>query len=146
MKRLHVHVSVASIEPAIAFYSALFDQDPTVLKDDYAKWEVEDPLVNFAISHRIGHSAGVDHLGIQASDETELGELHKRLDKASIASQPEKDAHCCYATSDKHWTDDPSGVIWEMFHTMGAAATYGEDNAPAAAPDRNREKAAQRCC
>lgn len=146
MKRLHVHVSVAALEPAIAFYSALFDQKPSVTKGDYAKWEVEDPRVNFAISTREGASAGVNHLGIQAGDAGELAELEARLAKADIASKPEEGAHCCYARSDKHWAADPSSVVWEMFHTMDAAATYGEDNAPIAAVTEKAARESSRCC
>lgn len=151
MKRLHVHVSVADLDPAIAFYSALFSQEPTVSEADYAKWEVEDPRVNLAISKRDGAVAGVNHLGIQAGDAEELAELQSRLAAADIASAPESDAHCCYARGDKHWASDPSSVVWEMFHTMEGAATYGEDNAPipaAAAPKETtqRENAPGRCC
>ena len=146
MKRLHVHVSVAELEPAIAFYSALFDQQPTVSKHDYAKWEVDDPRVNFAISEREGVTSGVNHLGIQAGDAGELAALEARLAKADIASKPETDAHCCYARSDKHWAADPSAVVWEMFHTMDSAPTYGEDNAPIPAPDPEPERASGRCC
>lgn len=146
MKRLHIHVSVAAMEPAIAFYSALFDLAPTVAKDDYAKWEVEDPHVNFAISQRDGNAAGVNHLGIQAESEEELAELHERLGQADIASQPEEEAHCCYAKGNKHWAADPSAVIWEMFHTMGSATTYGEDSGPQPAPKTRPVRATGACC
>lgn len=146
MKRLHVHVSVETLEPAIAFYSALFAQEPTITKGDYAKWEVDDPAVNFAISTREGAAPGVNHLGIQAGDAEELSDLHERLAKADIASNPESDAHCCYARSDKHWAADPSAVVWEMFHTMGEAATYGEDNAPIPAAAPKSEQTSARCC
>ncbi len=142
MKRLHVHVSVAAMEPAIAFYSALFDQAPTVTKDDYAKWEVDDPRVNLAISQREGTENGVNHLGIQASNAGELADLEARLAKADIASSPEDDAHCCYARGNKHWTTDPNAVVWEMFHTMDSAPTYGEDNAPIPAPQAGNVTAA----
>ena len=128
MKRLHVHISVENIDTAVAFYSALFDQKPNVSEHDYAKWEVDDPRVNFAVSTREGMAAGVNHLGIQAENEIELAELHGRLSKADIASKPEPDAHCCYAHGNKHWAADPSAVVWEMFHTMSGATTYGEDN------------------
>mgnify|MGYP000704675989 CR=1 FL=1 len=146
MKRLHVHVSVEAMEPAIAFYSALFDQQPTVAKSDYAKWEVDDPRVNLAISQRCGNAPGVNHLGIQAGDEAELGELHERLGRADIASLPEEGAHCCYATGNKHWAADPSAVIWEMFHTMGEAATYGEDSGPQPAVPASTHPTSGGCC
>ena len=146
MKRLHVHVSVAELEPAIAFYSALFAKEPTVAKADYAKWEVDDPRVNFAISHREGAFPGVDHLGIQAANEEELGELHERLAKADIASKPESEAHCCYAKSAKHWATDPDAVVWEMFHTMDAATTYGDDRGPETAEAAPETPTAAACC
>ena len=144
MKRLHIHVSVAEINPAVAFYSSLFGKDPSVSKPDYAKWEVDDPLVNFAISERTGAAPGVNHLGIQAGRAEELAELEERLAKADIASAPEAEAHCCYAKGNKHWTSDPSNVVWEMFHTMEGATTYGEDNAPIAPPAN--EQVSARCC
>ncbi len=130
MKRLHIHISVDAIEPSTAFYSALFGADPTVVKDDYVKWEIEDPHINLAISDREGFETGINHVGIQAGSEAELEDLHARLDAAEIASAPEKDAHCCYANGNKHWTKDPSNVIWEMFHTLSDAPTYGDDSGP----------------
>ncbi len=101
---------------------------PTVEKPDYAKWMLDDPRVNLAISQRTGNASGVDHLGIQAETGEELDELYHRLGDASYAMLEEKGAKCCYAESDKHWAVDPAGVTWEMFHTMGAAVTYGEDH------------------
>lgn len=146
MNRLHIHVSVETLEPSIAFYSALFGQQPTVLKDDYAKWEVDDPRVNFAISDRAANKPGVNHLGIQAESAEELDRLHERLGKADIASAPEEAAHCCYATGNKHWTQDPSAIVWEMFHTMSEAQTYGEDNAPLPDETPAPEVSAHSCC
>ena len=146
MNRLHIHVSVDALEPSIAFYSALFGQQPSVLKDDYAKWEVEDPRVNFAISDRAGSNRGVNHLGIEAESAEELDQLQKRLEEADIASKPEDAAHCCYAKSDKHWAQDPSAVVWEMFHTMGEAQTYGEDNAPIANEPPVEKVTSHSCC
>lgn len=127
MKRFHVHVSVENMDQSVAFYSAMFGADPTVSKPDYAKWAVDDPRINFAISQRNGRKPGVDHLGVQAETSGELDDLYARLGNANIASRPEVGAHCCYAESDKHWAKDPSGVTWEAFHTMGEIATYGED-------------------
>ena len=126
MKRFHVHVSVNDLKQSIRFYSALFAAQPTVLKDDYAKWQLEDPKVNCAISTRAG-KAGVDHLGIQAEDGAELEDLGSRLAQADVAVAPQKGASCCYAKSDKYWTLDPQGIAWESFHTLEGAPVYGEE-------------------
>ncbi len=133
MKRLHVHVAVHDLEQSIRFYKALFDAEPTVRKGDYAKWQLEDPRVNFAISKR-GAKAGLDHLGIQAEDDGELAALRSQLAQADVAILDQKDATCCYAKSDKHWTLDPQGIAWESFHTLEAAPTYGEDGRSKARP------------
>jgi hypothetical protein len=126
MKRFHVHVSVNDIPQSVRFYSALFASPPTVLKDDYAKWQLEDPKVNFAISHR-GGKTGVDHLGMQAEDGAELEDIGSRLAQADVAVLPQKEASCCYAKSDKYWTIDPQGVPWESFHTLDSVPVYGND-------------------
>ena len=123
MKRLHVHVRVADLDDNIRFYSSLFDAAPTVHKEDYAKWELEEPCVNFAISARSAHH-GVDHLGIQVDSATELAELKARLDRAGAATVPEADAACCYARSDKHWATDPSGLSWESFQSHASLDTF----------------------
>lgn len=125
MKRLHVHVSVDDLDRSTAFYAALFGGAPTVLKTDYAKWELEDPRVNFAISARGGRAAGVDHLGVQVETGEELDAMAAALAAADVETAPEPDARCCYARSDKHWARDPSGVVWETFRTMEAIETYG---------------------
>jgi hypothetical protein len=126
MKRMHVHVAVDNLQENIRFYSALFHADPTVIKADYAKWMLDDPRVNFAISTR-GTKAGLDHLGIQAEDAAELEELGSRLAQADVAVQTQKGASCCYAKSDKYWTLDPQGIAWESFHTLDSAPLYGSD-------------------
>ena len=126
MKRVHVHVSVDDLARSIRFYSTLFAAEPTVLKDDYAKWMLEDPRVNFAISTHGGHTAGISHLGIQAEDETELAEVYDRLVRAERPIVEETGATCCYARSDKQWIADPQGVPWETFYTYGEAEIYGE--------------------
>ena len=126
MKRLHVHVAVHDLEQSIRFYKALFDAEPTVKKEDYAKWQLEDPRVNFAISKR-GARAGLDHLGIQVDDDAELGQLRSQLAQADVAILDQKNATCCYAKSDKHWTLDPQGIAWESFHTLESAPRYGAD-------------------
>jgi catechol 2,3-dioxygenase-like lactoylglutathione lyase family enzyme len=138
MKRLHVHVGVTDLEHSIAFYSALFGVPPTLRRDDYAKWMLDDPRVNFAISH--GHAApGIEHLGIQAETPEELAEVTARLADAARPVLAEGETTCCYARSEKSWTSDPQGVVWEAFHTMEQARTYGSSPAldvlAAMAPD-----------
>ncbi len=131
MKRFHVHVAVDDLARSARFYAALFGAEPTVLKDDYAKWMMDDPRVNFAISAR-GRAGGVDHLGIQVDGADELAELAGRLKAAGETTVDQEATTCCYATSDKAWVNDPAGVRWETFHTFGDAATYGEEEPLAA--------------
>jgi catechol 2,3-dioxygenase-like lactoylglutathione lyase family enzyme len=131
MKRLHLHVSVPDLARSIQFYETLFGAPPSVVKDDYAKWMLEDPRVNLAISQR-GAAVGVDHVGIQTDTAEELGELAARLKAAGETTFDETAATCCYARSDKSWVNDPAGVRWETFFTFGEATTYGEDAARAA--------------
>ena len=123
MNRFHVHLNVADLAASIRFYSQLFAADPTVLKVDYAKWMLEDPRVNFAISTK-GHALGVDHLGIQVETGEDLSLLGHRLDAAGGTVVSEDATVCCYARSDKLWTEDPQGTRWETFHTHGEATTY----------------------
>jgi len=125
MKRLHVHMSVANLDQSIRFYSTLFAAEPTVKKPDYAKWMLEDPRVNFAISTHSGRAAGVDHLGIQVEDGGELQEVYGRLKEAEGPVLEEGKTTCCYAQSEKSWVADPSGVSWEAFHTTGESTVYG---------------------
>ncbi|MHB8405016.1 MAG: ArsI/CadI family heavy metal resistance metalloenzyme [Gammaproteobacteria bacterium] len=129
MNRLHVHVAVRDLDTSIRYYTTLFGSRPTVHKDDYAKWMLEDPRVNFAISAR-GRSAGVDHLGIQVETPAELAAITARLRSAGQGLREETDAHCCYARSDKTWSTDPSGIRWESFHTHGEITRCGLDTAP----------------
>jgi len=126
MKRLHLHVSVPELEPAIAFYSTLFDVPPTVTKPDYAKWMLDDPRVNFAISAR-DRAGGVDHVGIQVDSRDELATLAGRLKAAGAVTFDQESTTCCYAQSDKSWVTDTAGVRWETFFTHGEATSYGED-------------------
>jgi catechol 2,3-dioxygenase-like lactoylglutathione lyase family enzyme len=128
VKRFHVHVSVEDLAQSVRFYSTLFSAEPTVLKDDYAKWMLEDPRVNFAISTGSG-AAGISHLGIQAEDEGELAEVYERLSHAERPVIEENDTTCCYARSDKQWIADPQGVPWETFFTYGEATVYGQSGA-----------------
>jgi catechol 2,3-dioxygenase-like lactoylglutathione lyase family enzyme len=130
MKRIHVHVAVSDLGASIAFYSKLFGAPPSTLKPDYAKWMLEDPRVNFAVSAR-GLKPGLDHLGIQVESGDELAQLHDRLEAAGQAIVSQENTTCCYARSDKHWAADPQGIAWETFHTLEGAPTYGSDRKPA---------------
>ncbi|WP_024868331.1 ArsI/CadI family heavy metal resistance metalloenzyme [Pseudoxanthomonas suwonensis] len=123
MNRFHVHLNVNDLDASIRFYTELFATPPSVVRHDYAKWMLEDPRVNFAISST-GRAPGIDHLGIQVDDAAGLADLGRRLDAAGGAVTPEADAICCYAHSDKYWTEDPQGTRWETFHTLGEATTY----------------------
>lgn len=134
MNRFHVHLSVADLTGSISFYTQLFATEPTVRKADYAKWMLEDPRVNFAISST-GRPPGIDHLGLQVDSADELASLGERLDAAGGTVVPEEAAICCYARSDKMWTEDPQGTRWETFHTVGEATTYYAGDA-ACATDR----------
>ncbi len=126
MKRFHVHVAVADLESSIRFYSSLFGAQPAVTKDDYAKWMLDDPRVNFAISKR-GDTPGVNHLGIQVESDEELLEMRGRLSQADGPVVEQANAACCYAASNKHWVQDPQGVAWETFHTLSNIPVFGED-------------------
>ena len=127
MKRFHVHVAVHDLEQSVRFYSALFGAAPAVKKDDYAKWMLEDPRINFAISDR-SPKTGVDHLGLQAENAAELEDIGSRLAQADVSTSAQKGAACCYAKSDKYWTIDPQGVAWESFHTLDSIPMFGADN------------------
>jgi catechol-2,3-dioxygenase len=124
MKRLHVHVSVDDLAKSIQFYSTLFAAEPTVRKSDYAKWMLEDPRVNFAISQR-GDGSGIRHLGIQVEDRAELADVYSRLQRAEAPILEEGATTCCYAQSEKSWVADPQGIQWETFLTTGESTTYG---------------------
>ena len=125
MKRLHLHVSVPDLDQSVRFYATLFGAEPTVVKDDYAKWMLDDPRVNFAISTR-GREPGLDHLGIQTENADELQEVYARLRQAGGAILEEGRTTCCYAQSEKSWIDDPAGISWETFHTTGESIDYGD--------------------
>ena len=150
MKRLHLHIAVEDLHKSIGFYSTLFGARPSVVKDDYAKWMLEDPKVNLAISQR-DRVAGVDHLGIQVELDGELTELSSRLKAAGEQTRDQEATTCCYAKSNKAWVSDPSGVRWETFYTFGEATTYGEDEADAPKAAQSSccpvtAKAAEPCC
>lgn len=133
MKRFHVHVAVEDLAASTRFYSALFGLAPTVVKDDYAKWQLDDPRVNFAISRR-GHPAGLNHLGIQTDDDAELEALQAQLARAEVNAVAEEGVACCYARSNKYWVTDPTGIAWETFHTLEAVPTFDGRAADAPAP------------
>jgi predicted enzyme related to lactoylglutathione lyase len=125
MKRLHIHMSVENLPQSIGFYSALFASQPTVVKSDYAKWMLDDPRVNFAVSTR-GQQPGLDHLGIQVENSDELQEVYARLHKAGGDVIEQGATVCCYAKSEKSWIDDPAGIAWETFLTSGESTDYGD--------------------
>jgi predicted enzyme related to lactoylglutathione lyase len=143
MKRLHVHVSVEDIPHSIGFYSALFAAEPAVVKPDYAKWMLEDPRVNFAISTR-GREPGLDHLGIQVENADELLEVYGRLRKAGGHIIEQGETACCYAKSEKSWIDDPAGISWETFHTTGDSIVYGDGSGENVARVAHEKQGA--CC
>jgi catechol-2,3-dioxygenase len=125
MKRMHVHVAVDDLKQSTDFYSTLFPAEPSVTKTDYAKWMQDDPRVNFAISTR-GQQAGLDHLGIQVETGDELKEIYARLHKADGSVIEQGQTSCCYAKSEKSWIDDPAGISWETFLTIGENIDYGD--------------------
>jgi catechol 2,3-dioxygenase-like lactoylglutathione lyase family enzyme len=142
MKRLHVHVAVDDLAQSRAFYATLFGAEPNVVEADYAKWLLDDPRVNFAISQR-GRAGGIDHLGLQVETADELADIAARLKAAGETIATETNAACCYARSDKAWAVDPQGVRWESFLTHGQITTYGEDSAFDVAPAQAPQAA---CC
>lgn len=125
MSRFHIHIAVEDIANSVKFYSAVFGSEPTIVKDDYAKWALEDPRLNFAISTR-GSNKGLDHIGLQAEDDGELQTIRGRLEQAGIQGLAQEATTCCYAESDKYWVQDPTGIAWETFHTLGSAPVFGE--------------------
>jgi predicted enzyme related to lactoylglutathione lyase len=154
MKRMHIHVAVEDLQKSISFYSALFAAAPSVTKPDYAKWMLEDPRVNFAISTR-GRQAGLDHLGIQVEDKDELREVYTRLHKVGGTVIEQGETNCCYAKSEKSWIDDPAGISRETFYTNGESAVYGDGtgerearvaHARACCAPEPAEKASAACC
>jgi catechol 2,3-dioxygenase-like lactoylglutathione lyase family enzyme len=140
MKRFHVHVAVNNIDESVRFYSKLFGAEPTVLKPDYAKWMVEEPRLNFAISAR-GSQAGVNHLGLQVDTDEELQAMRDQLAAADAELIAEVGANCCYAKSDKYWVNDPQGIAWETYHSLGSIQVFGAD----VEPDRESATASS-CC
>lgn len=143
MKRLHVHVGVEDLGRSIQFYSTLFAAEPSVVKGDYAKWMLDDPRVNFAISRGQHSTKGIQHLGVQAESVDELGEVYGRLKAADRPVLEEGRTTCCYAKSEKSWIADPDGVVCEAFFTDGEATTYGDSRALGTLSDSLGE---DKCC
>lgn len=138
MKRFHVHIAVDNLPENISFYSALFGVEPSVSKADYAKWMLDDPFINFAISVR-GAKPGLDHVGIQVDSEKALNEMNHRFAQADLPAVEQKNAQCCYSASNKYWTVDPQGIAWETFHSLAIIPTFGHDT-----PVPNKKT--QSCC
>lgn len=146
MKRLHVHISVANLADSIRFYSGMFASEPSVVKADYAKWMLDDPRVNFAISQR-GAAVGLNHLGVQVESADELQQMHARLNTLQSDLTEESGAACCYAKSDKYWVTDPEGIAWETFHTLDAIPVFGGDAPDACCvPLAKSDKKDSPCC
>ena len=151
MKRMHLHVGVSDLDTSIGFYSTLFATAPTVVKPDYAKWMLDDPRVNFAISSAAHTTKGIEHVGIQAETPDELIEVYARLHSAGRPVLDEGATTCCYAKSEKNWIADPDGVVWEVFHTNGEATAYGDKLQVATAHERlnaleSANASATTCC
>jgi len=143
MKRFHVHVRVDDLDSSVRFYSTLFGAAPAVLKPEYAKWMLDDPRVNFAITAGSA-SVGLDHLGLQVDSDEDLATIAGRLDAAGQSVVKQENAACCYARGNKGWVSDPSGISWETFHTFGENTVYGNDRAPRPAAAKPLESAS--CC
>ena len=147
MKRFHIHVGVKNLDDSVQFYSTLFGHKPSKLKEDYAKWMLEDPRLNFAISTR-SNEQGVDHLGIQVENSAELSEITTRLKNAKLGVYDEGETTCCYAESEKAWVKDPSGVAWEAYQNMADAAVFSDkeeskaEDSECCVPDESET----RCC
>ena len=141
MKRFHVNVSVSNLDQSIEFYRTLFGEEPTIRKDDYAKWMLEDPRVNFAITET-SKTRGINHIGLQADTLDELNDIQARLKHAGKETFDQPQAECCYAESSKSWVRDPDDIAWETFVTFGQTTHYGSDTAPSEL-DADRES---RCC
>ncbi len=145
MKRLHIHVGVDDLESSVRFYGTLFGATPAKLTEDYAKWMLDDPKINFAISTRV--KGGVDHLGIQVDNEAELQDLRERLAQADMATFDEGETSCCYARSDKTWVRDPAGVAWEAYRTMGDVAHFhGKEDVKDGSAVREKDDQTSGCC
>ena len=143
MKRFHAHIRVDDLESSVRFYSTLFGAEPTVFKSDYAKWMLDDPRVNFAITAG-STSTGLDHLGFQVESDEDLATIAGRLAAAGQSVVKQENASCCYARGNKGWVSDPSGISWETFHTFGESTVYGNDVAPRLGA--SNPQATESCC
>lgn len=145
MKRFHIHIAVSNLADSIRFYNALFGTKPVKEKSDYAKWMLEDPRINFAISTRAGKH-GVEHLGIQVDDAAELETLRKQFSEANISTHSNGETTCCYAKSEKSWVNDPNGIAWETYHTMEDAQFFSGEKVTESSccmPEKSTETS---CC
>ena len=149
---MHIHLSVSDLDSNIKFYNTMFGIEPTILESDYAKWRLENPSVNFAISNK-GRENGLNHLGLELDSDEELNKVHKRIEENNIESLEEKGAHCCYSESDKYWVLDPQGIPWENFHSLRKIPIYGNDSSKDAVESINScginacvEKSQANCC
>ncbi len=151
MKRFHIHLGVKDLQKSIEFYTTLFGQNPTKTKEDYAKWMLEDPRINFAISTRSGEK-GINHLGLQVDEETELEQMIRRLKSADLGVHDEGETTCCYAESKKAWVQDPTGIAWEAYRTMADAELFSresesqEGESACCVPESNNGKSDSACC
>jgi catechol 2,3-dioxygenase-like lactoylglutathione lyase family enzyme len=145
MKRFHVHLSVDDLQASIRFYSTVFETPPAVVQPDYAKWMLDDPRINFAISRR-GAPAGLNHLGLQVDSDEELDAMRRGIGAASVAAFDQPQAACCYARSDKYWIEDPQGIAWETFHTLDSIPVFGADTATSPSAVAPAAVTAGRCC
>ncbi|MBA4141956.1 MAG: VOC family protein [Nitrosospira sp.] len=151
MKRMHVHVAVGNLADSIQFYSTLFGAEPSITKPDYAKWMLDDPRMNFAVSQR-GQKPGLNHLGVQVESSDELAEMHARLEALQAGYTVEEGATCCYARSDKYWATDPQGIAWETFHTLDNIPVFGSNHgtmtvsATSGAPAGTESRKETACC
>lgn len=143
MKRLHIHIGVERLEDSVRFYSAFFGVDPVTVKPDYAKWMLDDPRINFAVSTRAGKK-GVDHLGIQLDNAAELERMREHMSAADIATYDDGEVVCCYAQSEKSWVEDPSGLAWETYHTMGKVQVYAQTTRAACCTSDTKQQ--ETCC
>ncbi|RUR19222.1 glyoxalase/bleomycin resistance/dioxygenase family protein [Legionella sp. km535] len=145
MKRFHIHIGVNNLADSIRFYNALFGAEPVKVKSDYAKWMLEDPRINFAISTRTAKH-GVEHLGIQVDDATELDALRKQFSQANISTHSDGETTCCYAKSEKSWVNDPSGIAWEAYHTMEDAQFFSGDKISEGSCSIPSQNTSTACC
>jgi catechol-2,3-dioxygenase len=145
MKRFHIHVGVKNIDQAVQFYSTLFGQEPAKLKPDYAKWMLEDPRINFAISTRVGKQ-GVDHLGMQVDEDAELEQITTRLKNADLGVYGESETTCCYAESKKAWVQDPAGIAWEAYRTMADTEVFNKESADESSCCEPEDENTASCC